>query len=87
MKSSREYKEVTMKRYTQSAVSVLCSLLTFVAVTLFVPSFARAARLLWDEQSAAVQDGAATEVTVEDFGAVGDGVHELRRRESGIWRG
>ncbi|MBQ9617727.1 MAG: hypothetical protein IJR48_05105, partial [Oscillibacter sp.] len=57
-----------MKRYTQSAISALCLLLA-----LLVPPFARAARLL---QSAAVQGEAATAVTVEDFGAVGDGVHD-----------
>ena len=65
-----------MKRYMHSPVSALCLLMTLVAVALFVPSFAQAARLLWDEQSAAVQSEAATAVTVEDFGAVGDGVHD-----------
>ena len=65
-----------MKRYTQSAVSALRLLLTLAAVTLFVPSFARAARFFQDERFAAVQNEAVTTVTVEDFGAIGDGVHD-----------
>ena len=75
-----------MKRNAHSAESAFRLLLTLVAAALILPTFARAARLSRDEPSAAVQGKdepsaavqgkAETTVTVEDFGAVGDGVHD-----------
>ena len=65
-----------MKRNTHSAESAFRLLLTLVAAALILPTFARAARISRDEPPAAVQGEAETTVTVEDFGAVGDGVHD-----------
>ena len=65
-----------MKRNAHLAEGAFRLLLTFVAAALLVPTFARAARLSRDEPPAVVQNGAVTAVTVEDFGAVGDGVHD-----------
>ena len=65
-----------MKRKTHSEGGALRLLLTLVAAALILPIFARAARLSGDELPAAVQGEAETTVTVEDFGAVGDGVHD-----------
>ena len=65
-----------MKRKTHSEGGALRLLLTLVAAALILPTFARAARLSGDELPAAVQGEAETTVTVEDFGAVGDGVHD-----------
>ena len=65
-----------MKRKTHSEGGALRLLLTLVAAALILPIFARAARLSGDELPAAVQGEAETTVTVEDFGAAGDGVHD-----------
>ena len=65
-----------MKRKTHSEGGALRLLLTLVAAALILPTFARAACLSRNEPSAAVQGEAETTVTVEDFGAVGNGVHD-----------
>ena len=64
-----------MKRNKHLTESAFRLLLTLVVAALILPTFARATRLSLDEPSAAVLGEAETTVTLEDFGAVGDGVH------------